>query len=90
MRWIYRLLDWLCDLLGVGLSFDGDLMAPDGSEAWWPAPTSEQEIRARALATYLLDDGGAGWQSQDIYAFLQADGWTWNGRHWQEQADALV
>lgn len=77
-----RLLDWLCQRLGVCIRFDGNLMAPDGDEPWWPAP--EKETRARALATYLLDDGGDGWPVQDIYALLQADGWTWNGRHWVE------
>jgi hypothetical protein len=36
MRWVCRLLDWLCDLVGLRLSFDGDLMAPSGDEEWWP------------------------------------------------------
>lgn len=36
MRWAWRrLLDWLCELIGLRLCFDGDLMAPDGSEPWW-------------------------------------------------------
>lgn len=30
-----RLLDWLC-ARAVCLRFDGDLMAPDGTEPWWP------------------------------------------------------
>jgi len=80
MRWVSRLLDWLCDSFGVAITFDGDLMAPDGTEAWWPAP--EKELRARALATYLLDDGGEGWPVEQIYGLLVADGWAWNGRHW--------
>lgn len=35
MRLLTKLLDWLCERLGVCIRFDGDLMAPDGSEAWW-------------------------------------------------------
>lgn len=35
-RWIDRVLDWVCERLGVCIRFDGDLMAPDGSEPWWP------------------------------------------------------
>ena len=81
-----RFIDWICQKSGLRLCFDGNLMAPDGDEEWWPAPAKpEQEIRARALATYLLDDGGDGWPVQEIYALLQADGWTWNGRHWVKQ-----
>lgn len=30
-----RLLDWLCDHVGLCIKFDGNLMAPDGTEDWW-------------------------------------------------------
>lgn len=86
-----RWLDWLCQRLGLCIRFDGDLMAPSGDEPWWPAaPATEQETRARALATYLLDDGGDAWPAAEIYALLQADGWAWNGRHWVEADHALA
>ena len=77
---IDRLMDWLCARLGLCIDLGGNLMGPDGSEPWWPAP--EKELRARALATYLLDAGGDTWPVEDIYALLEADGWAWNGRHW--------
>jgi hypothetical protein len=32
-----RLLDRLCDHLGLRLVFDGNLCAPDGDEDWWAA-----------------------------------------------------
>lgn len=35
MRWVSRLLDWLCERLGLCIRFDGDLMAPSGDEEWW-------------------------------------------------------
>jgi len=28
-------LDWLCERIGLRLCFDGNLMAPDGTEPWW-------------------------------------------------------
>lgn len=34
-RWIDRLLDWLCERLGVCIDLGGNLMGPDGSEEWW-------------------------------------------------------
>ena len=84
-RLVDRVLDWLCGRVGLRLCFDGNLIAPTGDEDWWPAPAiSEREMRGRALATYLLDDGGDGWPVQAIYALLEADGWTWNGFHWVE------
>lgn len=84
MRWAWRrLMDWLCERIGLRLCFDGNLMAPSGDEEWWPA--SEREVRGRALATEMLDDGGDGWPVEDIYKLLEADGWAWNGRHWVEE-----
>jgi hypothetical protein len=82
------LLDWLCERIGLRLVFDGNLMAPDGTEPWWPAP--EKETRGRALATYLLDDGGDDWPVEEIYALIEADGWAWDGRHWVEADHALA
>ena len=79
-RWIDWLLDWVCARLGVCIDLGGDLMAPSGDEEWWPA--SEKEMRARALATYLLDGGGGEWPVEDIYGLIEADGWVWNGQHW--------
>ena len=35
VRLIERLADWICERIGLAICFDGDLMAPDGSEAWW-------------------------------------------------------
>ncbi len=58
MRCVYRLLDWLCDLLGVAITFDGDLMAPDPDEAWWldasddkPGDSNGRPIQQRRLNT---------------------------------------
>lgn len=45
---------------------------------------NDKETRARALASYLLDDGGDTWPPEDIFEFLEADGWTWTGQHWVE------
>lgn len=77
-----RLLDWLCDRLGLCIDLGGNLMGPDGTESWWPAP--DQETRARELASYLLDDSHHTWTAEDIYSLLLADGWRWNGSHWVE------
>jgi hypothetical protein len=30
-----RFLDWLCNLVGLSINFDGNLMAPDPDEVWW-------------------------------------------------------
>ena len=36
MRRIWdRLLDWLCDRLGVCIDLGGNLMGPSGDEPWW-------------------------------------------------------
>ena len=43
MRWVSRLLDWLCERIGLRLCFDGNLMAPDGTESWWPADHSAKD-----------------------------------------------
>lgn len=89
-RLLERLADWICARIGLTITFDGNLMAPTGDESWWPAPAiSQRELQARALATCLLDDGGDGWPVQDIYALLEADGWTWNGAHWVEVDTAI-
>ena len=40
--------DVLADWLGVAMSFDGDLMAPDGSEPWWPNPVGDGKHRTEA------------------------------------------
>lgn len=36
MRLLNRFLDWLCARIGLCITFDGNLMAPDGTEEWWP------------------------------------------------------
>lgn len=53
MTLLTRLLDSLCDRIGLRMVFDGDLCAPDGTEPWWsanPAITSI-EIDAETQAT---------------------------------------
>lgn len=32
LDWI---LDWVFDKINLNITFDGDLMAPSGDEAWW-------------------------------------------------------
>ncbi len=40
MTILTRLLDSLCDRIGLRMVFDGDLCAPSGDEDWWPAAAS--------------------------------------------------
>ena len=49
-----------------------------------------KEIKARHLAENLLDGGGDTWPAEDIYEFLEADGWQWDeaAQHWNEDGDA--
>lgn len=51
---------------------------------------NDKETRARALASYLLDDGHDAWPAEDVYEFLEADGWQWTGDHWVEVDHARV
>lgn len=44
-RVVDRLLDWLCERLGLCIDLGGNLMGPDGSEPWWPGGSDGSEVQ---------------------------------------------
>ena len=41
-----------------------------------------KETMAREKSFPLLEDGSDTWPAEDVYAFLEGDGWRWDGDHW--------
>jgi hypothetical protein len=46
--------------------------------------TDAMEISGRRLAENLLDGPAYEWPAEEIYRFLNADGFSWNGQKWSE------
>lgn len=56
---------------------DTGLPAPVPLEYW-------KRIRALSLASHLLDGAEQSWPIEDVYRFLENDGWIWDGEDWKE------
>jgi hypothetical protein len=44
-----------------------------------------KERTARVLADFLLEGGQDRWAADDVFAFIEADGWRWDGAQWKQR-----